>query len=145
MINNPLFATPAVIAPFHLAPHSGVSHAHTNTHTHTFRYTDPLQSCLPPGSDDKDAALLSTVQCLPQRYREIMMRSSCPDSQELKISRHPNEIVPGSGAVASAATVTSSQGSAAATPPGGYPAAVCQTAVPSASPHLRLEPLSDKV
>lgn len=42
--------------------------------------------------EDKDA-LLSTVQCLPLRYREIMMRSTCPDSQELKISRHPNETV----------------------------------------------------
>lgn len=76
-------------------------------------------------SEDKDT-LLSTVQCLPQRYREIMMRSSCPDSQELKISRHPNETAHESQHVA---------------PPGvggpvmGY--GMLDT------PHLRLEPLSD--
>ena len=44
--------------------------------------------------DDKDT-LLSTVQCLPQRYREIMMRSSGQEAQELRISRHPNDTLEG--------------------------------------------------
>ena len=75
-------------------------------------------------SEDKDT-LLSTVQCLPQRYREIMMRSSCPDSQELKISRHPNE------------TALESQQQYSPGPMMGYGMSALD------SPHLRIEPLSD--
>ena len=74
-------------------------------------------------SEDKET-LLSTVQCLPQRYREIMMRSSCPDSQELKISRHPNETAHESQHVAPAPIM-------------GYGMSALD------SPHLRIEPLSD--
>ena len=34
---------------------------------------------------------MSTVKCLPQRYRQIMMRvSGCNESLELKISKHLN-------------------------------------------------------
>eukprot|EP00116_Pleurobrachia_bachei_P015328 sb/3475590/ len=46
------------------------------------------QSKSPVKVSPSPESLLSTVQCLPQRYREIMMRSSQPE--ELKISRHPN-------------------------------------------------------
>ena len=75
-------------------------------------------------SEDKET-LLSTVQCLPQRYREIMMRSSCPDSQELKISRHPNE------------TAHEPPQHVGPGPVMGYGMGVLD------SPHLRIEPLSD--
>ena len=58
------------------------------------------------------------------------MRSSCPDSQELKISRHPNE--------------TAHESQHVAPPPTGAGGPVMGYGMNALdSPHLRLEPLSD--